>query len=1419
MQKNLKRASAMILSLAMAVQFGLTDSYYIKANDEQPVEETKQENEASKSNVKDKDASNEDSANTHKAEEKSTNEKSDAEEATTNSDETATSFSMMLAENANDTYGVELRSQNNSSLGTLSLNVGAITDNFKDGKITLNGKTYSFVEARVIKKSNPTDYTPISYVAVYNGVTYYSTNSVTGSPLEAGESIFVILKEDVTQYAVNYKLFVDGVDKTANISDYITLEGNETSVDTDTKFSFLVKPNKGFTVTSVKQDDTKLTADGTKYSTNSITGNTIVTIALKEKKVASIRLNGSNTKFTYNGTTADSTKDGWVIDQQFNTNTNRLSFDLIGRLQYIQEHDRELNKVAVSLHDGSTYSLSKKSINIPTASGQSVETQLTDDLKAIVTKGNEKIFIGNGAYSYRYSVTFSSKNNIYDDIDISTNFKDATASELFVTSTVGVSTITCGTQNLDPANSNSNFLGFTPGDKCTFKFSVLPGYIPDASKISVNGTVDGKTLNDVQVIEQSDGSFSFEIQTVQGEYDYRIQVVATKSQYKLAYDAKGIDSSSKLNAGEHATITSKKPKKDGYVFNGWTINGDPSKTIYSSNEVVNIDDLISYSSWDATDGVSKITFEPTWLKADEAKSVGYTVLVHFDDGAPEKEYDARTAPNKSVKVFKNELEASLRIDPDKYYLDSDQAFDMKNVKDGDVIVVTYHVRKDLEVGTLSNVPYNGSTQKLVPNVSAKDNSSLVKGTDYTVSYSDGDYTNVTEKKLTVTITGIGKYKGTYPVTYQIIPAPLKVTTGKAEKVYDGKPLTNETGSVEGLVNKETATVKPNGSQTVVGSTDNTYTIEWGTAQSKNYEVKSEDLGKLTVKNQSIDPGTEEKPNPDYKGVKVNSPSDEPYDGKEHKWIPTVTDKADKKLEAGKDYTVEYSTKNSTKNFKDVGTIEVTITGKGNYSGTVTRTYKITPAPLKVTTGKAEKVYDGKPLTNETGSVEGLVNKETATVKPNGSQTDVGSSKNTYELVWKSAKATNYTLAKESIGTLTVTPKSIVPDGPDTPEDEKTGITVTAPEGSKYDGEKHKNKPTVTDTKTDKVLVEGKDYELSYSKDVTNAGTVTVTVTGKGNYEGSFEVTYQITKRNVTLTSADATKTYDGKALTNTSITVSGDGFVEDEGAEYKVTGTQTQVGNSANEFEYTLKNNTKEGNYSITKKEGTLTVTPKSIVPDGPDTPEDEKTGITVTAPEGSKYDGEKHKNKPTVTDTKTDKVLVEGKDYELSYSKDVTNAGTVTVTVTGKGNYEGSFEVTYQITKRNVTLTSADATKTYDGKALTNTSITVSGDGFVEDEGAEYKVTGTQTQVGNSANEFEYTLNENTLASNYDITKVVGTLTVTAAPAPEIPEKPSKQEKPAKPGKVKTGLQTNTGILMVAGTLALVGLGVCVALTRRKRY
>ena len=372
---------------------------------------------------------------------------------------------------------------------------------------------------------------------------------------------------------------------------------------------------------------------------------------------------------------------------------------------------------------------------------------------------------------------------------------------------------------------------------------------------------------------------------------------------------------------------------------------------------------------------------------------------------------------------------------------------------------------------------------------------------------------------------------------------------------------------------------------------------------------------MTITSQSIDPGTDpEKPNPDYTGAKVNSPSDKVYDGKEHKWLPTVTDKADKKLEAGIDYTVEYS----TKNFKDVGTVEVTITGKGNYSGTVKRSYKVTPKEYTVTTDSATKTYSGTALTAG-GKVEGIVSGETVEFTTTGSQTEVGTSKNTYELVWKSAKATNYTLAKESIGKLTVKAKSIVPDGPDTPDEKKTGITVSEPSDSKYDGKEHKEVLTVTDTKTGKELVAGTDYSVTYSSDLVNAGTVKVTVAGLGNYSGSFTKTYKITKRSVTLTSATVSKVYDGSALTNTSITVSGDGFVEGEGASYEVTGTQTEVGNSANAFEYKLNEKTLASNYNITKVVGTLTITaaPAPVTPATPSTPStpSSTTSTTSTTP------------------------------------------------------------------------------------------------------------------------------------------------------------------------------------------------------------
>ena len=516
----------------------------------------------------------------------------------------------------------------------------------------------------------------------------------------------------------------------------------------------------------------------------------------------------------------------------------------------------------------------------------------------------------------------------------------------------------------------------------------------------------------------------------------------------------------------------------------------------------------------------------------------------------------------------------------------------------------------------------------------KTGATLVKDTDYTLSYSE-DVINV--GTVDVTVNGIGNYTGEFKKSYKITPREYTVTTESANKVYDGTALTAG-GKIEGIVDGEVVVVHTTGSQTDVGSTPNTYELEWKKASSKNYKLKEDSIGTLTVTEQTINPGEDpEKPNPNYNGVTINNPSNAVYDGKEHKWSPAVADKEGNALVEGKDYTVEYS----TSDFTNVGNIEVIITGIGNYTGKVTRTYEITPKAYTVTTESAKKVYDGTALTAG-GKVEGIVSGETVEFTTTGSRTDEGTSKNTYSLKWNgSAIETNYKLAKESIGDLTVMSKSIIPDEPGTPDDKKTGITVSDPKDSKYDGQEHREVLTVKDTKTGKDLIVDKDYTVVYSDDLVNAGTVTIKVAGLGNYTGSFTKTYKITKRLVTLTSATVSKTYDGQALTNTAITVSGDGFVEGEGASYEVTGTQTEVGNSANAFEYKLNEKTLASNYDITKVVGTLTITaaPAPVTPAPVSPPPTTPRYIQQVVPAPTPQQEEVKKEKTPKAEPKEEKV------------------------------------------------------------------------------------------------------------------------------------------------------------------------------------
>lgn len=256
----------------------------------------------------------------------------------------------------------------------------------------------------------------------------------------------------------------------------------------------------------------------------------------------------------------------------------------------------------------------------------------------------------------------------------------------------------------------------------------------------------------------------------------------------------------------------------------------------------------------------------------------------------------------------------------------------------------------------------------------------------------------------------------------------------------------------------------------------------------------------------------------------------------------------------------------------------------------------------------------------------------------------------------------------------------------------------------------------------------------------------------------------ITPRTVNLSSESGNKPYDGTPLTRPDVTVTGDGFVAGEVSGIHATGSVTNVsdGKQTNTIVYTTTDSFKDGNYTITKSEGKLEITPMT-----------DKVTVTITGNTDSKiYDGNEHSvtgyttaidnQLYTVSDfTFTGEAIAKGTDantYKMGLNKsqfanNSANFANVEFVVN-----DGSL----QINPRSVKLTSATDEKVYDGQPLTNGVVTVSGDGFVKGEGAAYNVTGSQTNAGSSDNTFTYTLNTGTKADNYVIETAEGTLTVT---------------------------------------------------------
>jgi len=379
---------------------------------------------------------------------------------------------------------------------------------------------------------------------------------------------------------------------------------------------------------------------------------------------------------------------------------------------------------------------------------------------------------------------------------------------------------------------------------------------------------------------------------------------------------------------------------------------------------------------------------------------------------------------------------------------------------------------------------------------------LVRDTDYTVAYVN----NTEAGTATVILTGIGEYAGTKKVTFKINGTSLKgaVVSGITDKVYNGtaqeqkitvtlnnKPLT-EKNDYEVIYSQNTkagkATVTIKGIKAYSGTVKKTFKI---TAYDMKENAGSQmgGLGKeITAK--YVKGGSKPKLELTFAG---------------------------KKLIEGTDYKVSYQNNKTVTMADTKNKPTITIKGKGNFKGSLTKTFTIigkalndTESPVTLTVAdkgfvdKAGKYIsvpiltdaDGKKLvagkdyeravvyTLEDGTELTKKSKVNAGTKVKVRVTGKGAYTRELEGVYQITK-NDFNKAKIIISPQTYTGKAVTLD--------KDSVTVKI------------GKET---------LAFGTDYEIvenSYANNVQK-GTASVTIVGKGNYGGTKTVKFRITAR-------------------------------------------------------------------------------------------------------------------------------------------------------------------------------------------------------------------------------------------------------------------------------------------------------------------
>ena len=317
----------------------------------------------------------------------------------------------------------------------------------------------------------------------------------------------------------------------------------------------------------------------------------------------------------------------------------------------------------------------------------------------------------------------------------------------------------------------------------------------------------------------------------------------------------------------------------------------------------------------------------------------------------------------------------------------------------------------------------------------------------------------------------------------------------------------------------------------------------------------------------------------------------------------------------------------------------------------------------------------------------------------------------------------------------------------------------------YDGAAHEASAVVKGAKGYTVYYKVGDADwTTEAPSVTNVADGVKTVSVKATRTGyddlkAENVTIEITARPATITVDDDWKYFDqpDPIFTGTIENL----IAEDDLGE--VVYSRTNADEDVNIYQDVLTADYEENtNYSVTVIPGDFEIKTATI--------KDAK----VTAEGGSwKYDGQAHAASAEVigADGYTIYYKTAANDWSTKVPS-VTNVSEGTVTVSVKALREGyttltAEDVTIQIVARPITITAASAEKSFDNTALVKAVSTVGLGQLLPIHKYTATVEGSQTFVGTSDNVVRdakiYTLaGEKDVTSNYDITYVKGTLTVT---------------------------------------------------------